>query len=45
MSQRAAAKALFGDIEIQGRTPTRIPPFFEIGDGIQVPVRESGRDF
>ncbi len=45
VSQRAAAKALFGEIEIQGRTPTRIPPFFEIGDGIHVPIRESGREF
>ena len=45
VSQRAAARALFGEIEIQGRTPTRIPPYFEIGDGIHVPVRESGRDF
>jgi beta-N-acetylhexosaminidase len=43
VSQRAAAKALFGDIEIQGRTPTRIPPYFDIGDGIHVPVREGGR--
>jgi beta-N-acetylhexosaminidase len=43
VSQRAAAKALFGEIEIQGRTPTRIPPYFEIGDGIHVPVREGGR--
>lgn len=45
VSQRAAAGALFGEIEIQGRTPTRIPPFFEIGDGILVPVREGRRDF
>jgi beta-N-acetylhexosaminidase len=45
VSQRAAARALFGEIEIQGKTPTRIPPFFEIGDGIHVPIRESGRDF
>jgi len=44
VSQRAAARALFGEIEIRGRTPTRIPPYFEIGDGIHVPVRESGRD-
>lgn len=36
-SQRAAARALFGEIEIQGRTPTRIPPYFEIGEGIHVP--------
>jgi len=45
VSQRAVAKALFGDMAIQGRTPTRIPPFFEIGDGIQLPAREGGRDF
>jgi beta-N-acetylhexosaminidase len=44
VSQRAVARALFGEIEIRGRTPTRIPPFFEIGDGIRVPVREVGRD-
>lgn len=39
VSQRAAAKALFGAIPIQGRTPTMIPPFFQIGDGIQLPAR------
>jgi beta-N-acetylhexosaminidase len=44
VSQRAAAKALFGSIPIQGRTPTMIPPVFQIGDGIQLPVRERGRD-
>jgi beta-N-acetylhexosaminidase len=44
VSQRAAARALFGEIEIQGKTPTRIPPNFEIGDGIHVPVREGRRD-
>jgi len=44
-SQRAVARAVFGDIPIQGRTPTRIPPFFQIGDGIQLPTRETGRDF
>ena len=41
-SQRAAARALFGEIPIRGRTPTRIPPFFEIGDGIQIPMRVDG---
>ncbi len=40
VSQRAAVRALFGDIPIQGRTPTRIPPFFEVGEGIQLPARE-----
>ncbi len=39
-SQRAAARALFGEIEVRGRTPTRIPPYFEIGEGIQVPRKE-----
>ncbi len=43
VSQRAAARALFGEIEIGGRTPTRIPPYFDIGDGIHVPVRDGGR--
>lgn len=38
-SQIAAARALFGQIPIRGRTPTRLPPFFDIGDGIQLPVR------
>ena len=36
-SQRAAAGALFGDVPIEGRTPTRIPGFAGIGDGIQIP--------
>ncbi len=44
VSQRAAIRALFGEIEIQGRTPTRIPPLFEIGDGIHVPIRQGRRD-
>ncbi len=39
VSQRAAARALFGEIPIQGETPTAIPPFFEIGDGILLPAR------
>ncbi len=36
-SQRAAAAAMLGHAPIAGRIPTRIPPFFEIGDGIQIP--------
>jgi beta-N-acetylhexosaminidase len=39
VSQRAAARALVGQVDIAGRTPTRIPPFFDIGDGITVPRR------
>ncbi len=38
-SQRAAADALFGVTPITGRTPTRIPPVYEIGTGLQLPGR------
>lgn len=38
-SQRAAAGALFGEFPIEGRTPTRIPGFAVIGDGIQIPQK------
>ena len=43
-SQTAAAQALFGDIEISGRVPTRIPPLYEIGDGIMIPKKLTGND-
>ncbi len=39
-SQRAAAGALLGRFAIAGRVPTRIPPLFEIGDGLHVPMRD-----
>jgi beta-glucosidase-like glycosyl hydrolase len=39
-SQLAAVRAIFGEIPIQGRMPTRIPPIYQLGDGIQLPVRE-----
>jgi len=39
VSQVAAARALFGEIPIRGRTPTGLPSLFDIGDGIQLPVR------
>jgi beta-N-acetylhexosaminidase len=35
-SQRAAARALLGDFDVHGRTPTRIPGFADIGDGITI---------
>ena len=38
-SQRAAARALMGDFDIVGRVPTSIPPLFELGDGLQVPMK------
>ncbi len=39
-SQRAAARALLGQVEIVGRSPTGIPPLFEIGDGIMIPKKQ-----
>jgi beta-N-acetylhexosaminidase len=33
-SQRAAAGALLGDVSVTGRSPIRIPPSVELGDGI-----------
>lgn len=38
-SQRAAAGALLGRFEITGRVPTGIPPLYQIGDGLSVPMR------
>tara|TARA_Y100000590_G_scaffold469305_1_gene656061 strand:+ start:11017 stop:12915 length:1899 start_codon:yes stop_codon:yes gene_type:complete len=42
VSQKAAAKSLFGNIEISGRTPTSMQPYFKSGDGIQVPLKVTG---
>ncbi len=39
-SQRAAARAILGEAPVTGRAPTRIPPAFDIGDGLQIPGRE-----
>ena len=41
VSQRAAARAMLGELAIVGRTPTRIPPDFDIGAGIQLPARSA----
>ena len=41
VSQQAAADALFGDVAITGRSPIGMDPFFELGDGIQVPLKVS----
>ena len=39
VSQRAAARAILGDIPVTGRTPTAIPPSYRIGDGIRLERR------
>jgi beta-N-acetylhexosaminidase len=36
-SQRAAASAMLGGSPIVGHIPTRIPPLFQIGDGLMIP--------
>jgi beta-N-acetylhexosaminidase len=38
-SQVAAARALLGEIPVQGRTPIAIPPVAHVGDGIQLAPR------
>ena len=38
-SQRAAARALVGQFDIDGRVPTSIPPPFELGAGLRIPMR------
>jgi len=37
VSQRSAARALFGAIPVRGRMPISIPPAFAIGDGVLLP--------
>ena len=39
VSQRAAVRALFGEIPIQGSLPILIPDLFEMGRGIRLPPR------
>jgi beta-N-acetylhexosaminidase len=38
-SQRAAARAMLGQVAIVGKVPTRIPPLYHLGDGLRVPMR------
>jgi beta-N-acetylhexosaminidase len=37
VSQRAAARALLGEIGVAGRLPISLPPHYGIGEGIQRP--------
>ncbi|MCA1624248.1 MAG: glycoside hydrolase family 3 protein [Acidobacteria bacterium] len=36
VAQNAAARAIFGETAITGRSPVSLPGFFKIGDGLQV---------
>ena len=40
-SQTAAARALFGEFDITGRTPASIPPLFDLGAGLMIPQKRS----
>jgi beta-N-acetylhexosaminidase len=40
--QRAAARALTGQVAITGRLPIAIPPLHQLGEGIQIPARSGG---
>jgi len=40
-AETAAVRALFGEISIQGRLPVTIPGLAQLGDGIQLPPRNS----
>jgi beta-N-acetylhexosaminidase len=40
VSQRAAARALAGQIRISGKLPIAIPPFYKIGEGIVVEAKQ-----
>jgi beta-N-acetylhexosaminidase len=39
VSQRAAAKAVFGEIEIAGKLPVSLPGLFPLGHGLKVGKR------
>ena len=40
-SQRAAARALLGRFDVTGRVPTRIPPLFDLGAGLELPSKDT----
>ncbi|MCH8299281.1 MAG: serine hydrolase [Candidatus Marinimicrobia bacterium] len=40
LAQRAAIKALFGEIPIKAKLPVSIPGYYEIGDGLERNVRK-----
>ena len=40
LAQRAAVRAIFGEIPIRAKLPVSIPGFYEIGDGLERSVRK-----
>ena len=43
VAQTAAARAIFGETAITGRSPVSLPNFFKIGDGLQI-AAQKGRE-
>lgn len=43
VAQTAAVRAIFGETNIQGRSPISLPGFFKIGDGFQI-TAQKGRE-
>jgi beta-N-acetylhexosaminidase len=41
-SQRAAARALFGEFGVKGRLPVSLPGLYERGHGLELPGRSAG---
>ena len=41
VAQTAAARAIFGETAITGRSPVALPNFFKIGDGLQIAPRKA----
>ena len=39
-AQTAAARAIFGETAIRGRSPVSLPGFFKIGDGLQIKAQK-----
>jgi len=42
-AQKAAVKALFGEIEIKGKLPVSLPGLYPLGHGLVVPKKVSGK--
>jgi beta-N-acetylhexosaminidase len=44
VAQRAAARALTGEIDVTGRLPINIPPHHRIGDGVRISRRDASTE-
>lgn len=42
VAQRAAARALTGEVKVAGRLPIPLPPYHEIGEGLRLPALADG---